>query len=103
MHLGIVPVGYADGIHRANAGVVLVHGRRVPILASPSLEYTRIDLTDVPRAQVGDEVVFIGRQGDEAIMPDEVLRARAIARLPDLMLDLKPTRQRYYQPSGENP
>jgi len=103
MRLGIVPIGYADGIHRANAGVVLVHGRRVPVLASPSLEYTRIDLTDTPDAQIGDEVVFIGRQGDEIIEAGEVLRARAIARLPDLMLDLKPTIQRIYQPDRSTP
>lgn len=97
MRLGIVPVGYADGIHRVNAGAVLVHGMRVPLLASPSLEYTRIDLTDVPAAQVGDEVVFIGSQGDATITAEEVMRARSIARLPDLMLELKPTIRRIYQ------
>jgi alanine racemase len=51
---------------------VLVRGRAVPIVAGPSLEHTRIDLTDVPDARVGDEVVVIGRQGDAEITLAEV-------------------------------
>jgi alanine racemase len=49
-----------------------VRGHAVPIVASPSLEHTRIDLTGVPGARVGDEVVVIGRQGDCEISPAEV-------------------------------
>ncbi|MGH7335250.1 MAG: alanine racemase C-terminal domain-containing protein, partial [Candidatus Rokuibacteriota bacterium] len=42
------------------------------IIGGPSLEHTRIDLTQVPDAQVGDEVVIIGRQGDAQITAAEV-------------------------------
>ena len=49
-----------------------MRGRAVPIVGSPSLEHTRIDLTGVPDAGVGDEVVIIGRQGDLEISPAEV-------------------------------
>lgn len=55
-----------------HVGRVLVRGRAVPIVASPSLEHTRIDLTEVPDARVGDEVVIIGRQGDNEITIAEV-------------------------------
>jgi alanine racemase len=72
MRLGVIPVGMGDGFHRLNAGSVLVRGRRVPILARPSLEHTRLDLTTVPEAVVGDEVVLIGRQGTAEITLDEV-------------------------------
>jgi alanine racemase len=41
-------------------------------VASPSLEHTRIDLTEAPDARVGDEVVIIGRQGDAEITAAEV-------------------------------
>jgi alanine racemase len=51
---------------------VLVHGRSAPVLASPSLEHTRIDLGQAPEAQVGDEVIVIGRQGDAEITLGEV-------------------------------
>jgi alanine racemase len=46
--------------------------RAVPIIGGPSLEHTRIDLTQVPEAQVGDEVVIIGRQGDAEITAAEI-------------------------------
>ena len=49
-----------------------MRARAVPIVGSPSLEHTRIDLTGVPDAGVGDEVVIIGRQGNLEISPAEV-------------------------------
>ena len=72
MRLGVIPIGSADGMLWLNAGRVLVRGQAVPIVSSPSLEHTRIDLTGVPDAAVGDEVVIIGRQGDREITQAEV-------------------------------
>lgn len=72
--LGLVPLGYADGLPRllANRGHMLVHGRRCPIAGRVCMDQTVIDVTDVPGAAVGDPVVVIGRQGDEWIGADEV-------------------------------
>jgi alanine racemase len=72
LRLGVVPMGSADGLRWLHADRVLVRGRAAPIIGSPSLEHTRIDLTSVPDAAVGDEVVIIGRQGDLEITPAEV-------------------------------
>jgi alanine racemase len=72
MRLGVIPAGSADGLKWLHAGHVLVRGRAAPVIGSPSLEHTRIDLTGVPDARVGDEVVIIGRQGDLEITPAEV-------------------------------
>lgn len=72
MRLGVIPMGSADGLLWLHAGRVLVRGRSVPIIGAPSLEHTRIDLTSVPDARVGDPVVVIGRQGDAEITPAEV-------------------------------
>jgi alanine racemase len=72
MRLGVVPMGTADGLRWLHAGRVLVRGRAVPVVGAPSLEHTRIDLTGVPDAVVGDEVVIIGRQGSLEISPAEV-------------------------------
>ena len=72
MRVGVIPAGTADGLAWLHAGRVLVRGKAVPIVASPSLEHTRIDLTPVPDARVGDEVVIIGRQGDAEITAAEV-------------------------------
>jgi alanine racemase len=72
MRLGVIPMGSADGLKWLHAGRVLVRGRAAPIISSPSLEHTRIDLTGVPDAAVGDEAVIIGSQGDLEITPAEV-------------------------------
>jgi alanine racemase len=78
MRLGVVPIGSADGMLWLHAGRVLVRGRFAPIVGSPSLEHTRIDLTGIPDAAVGDEVVIIGRQGDLEITPAEVAKRHGI-------------------------
>jgi len=78
MRLGVIPIGSADGMNWLHAGRVLVRGRAAPIVSSPSLEHTRIDLTDVPGAQVGDEVVIIGRQGDAEITAAEVAKRHGL-------------------------
>jgi len=67
VRLGVIPLGAADGLVHLHVGRVLVRGRSAPILVGPNLEHTRIDLTAVPEARVGDEVVLIGRQGGEEI------------------------------------
>jgi alanine racemase len=72
LRLGVVPMGSADGLRWLHAGRVLVRGRAVPLIGVPSLEHTRIDLTTVPDAAVGDEVVIIGRQDAFEITPAEV-------------------------------
>lgn len=72
MRLGVIPMGSADGLRWLHAGRVLVRGHAAPIVGAPSLEHTRIDLTNVPGAAVGDEVVVIGRRGDLEISPAEI-------------------------------
>ena len=69
-----VAAGYADGVNRglSNRGRALVRGRAAPIVGRVSMELTALDVTGVPEARVGDEVVFIGRQGGQVIAADEV-------------------------------
>jgi len=67
-------VGYNDGYPRfqSNVGEVLVRGMRVPVVGTVCMDTTMIDVTDVPDVRVGDEVVLIGRQGDEEILADDI-------------------------------
>jgi len=68
-----VPIGYADGVPRrlsAVGGEVLVGGRRRPIVGVVTMDQLMVDCGDDPVA-TGDEVVLIGRQGDEEISADE--------------------------------
>lgn len=68
-----VPVGYADGWSRmqTNNGCVLVGGRRAPIIGRICMDQFMVDVTGL-NAQVGDEAVLLGVQGDERIDADEI-------------------------------
>lgn len=69
-----VPVGYADGYDRGLSlkGSVLVRGRRAPILGRVCMDQIMVDVSEIPEASVGDEVVLMGRQGDEEISAEEI-------------------------------
>ena len=74
--VGVIPFGKVDGGGRCHASEVLVRGRRVPVLGTPSLEYMRLDLSAIDDAEEDDEVVLIGRQGGAEISLAEVCAAR---------------------------
>lgn len=59
MRIGILPIGYNDGIDRrlSNKGYVTVSNTNCKILGRVSMNITTIDLTNVPNAQKGDTVV----------------------------------------------
>jgi alanine racemase len=78
MRLGIMALGTADGLGVVSASEVLVRGRRAPLIEPISLEHCRVDLTGINDASAGDEVVVIGRQGDEEISIDEVVQHRGL-------------------------
>lgn len=68
-----VPLGYADGIPRRLSdlgGEVLIRGNRYPYAGTVTMDQVVVDVGDDP-VEVGDEVVFIGRQGDEEVTATE--------------------------------
>jgi alanine racemase len=73
-HVGVIPIGYGDGWRRAltNNADVLVRGRRHPLVGTVSMDNITIELGPETDVEPGDEVVLIGRQGDERILAEEV-------------------------------
>jgi alanine racemase len=71
-----VPIGYGDGWRRGltNNCDVLVRGRRHPLVGTVSMDNVTVALGAETDVQVGDEVVLIGRQGEERILAEEVAR-----------------------------
>ncbi len=61
--IATVPVGYGDGYPRSlsNKGYVLIRGRRAPILGRVCMDQFMVDVTDIPGASEGDEVILMGR------------------------------------------
>lgn len=70
--IGVIALGYADGFRRVDDNQVLIRGRRAPVVGRVSMDLSAIQLDTVPDACEGDEVVIIGRQGDEMIMAADV-------------------------------
>lgn len=112
--IATLPVGYADGYDRSlsNSGQVLVRGLRAPVVGRVSMDLVTIDLTDIPDAALGDEVVLLGRQGDEEISAEELARktdtisyevfCRISARVPRVYHDADgpAVRSRFNAPIG---
>jgi alanine racemase len=60
--IATLPVGYADGYDRllSNNAEVLIRGKRAPVVGRVSMDLVTIDVTDIPDAAVGDEVILLG-------------------------------------------
>ena len=90
----ILPLGYGDGYPRtlSNNAEVLVHGTRCPVVGLVSMDCTVVDVSAVPRVQIGDEAVLLGAQGEDLISAGELAQragtvvqeivARMSVRLP---------------------
>jgi alanine racemase len=100
--LALVPMGYADGYHRAlsNRGYMLVGGRRAPVVGRVSMDQTTIDVTGIPGVREGDPVVVVGRQGKEQVSFSDL--AALIDTIPyELLTHLNKRLPRVYLQGGE--
>jgi alanine racemase len=89
--IAVLPVGYADGYAWRLTGKAegLVRGRRVPVVGAVSMDMIFVDLTDHPGREeigVGEEVVLLGRQGDERITAFDL--AETVGTIPYELLCL---------------
>jgi alanine racemase len=75
--IATVPLGYFEGIDRrsSNAGMMLVHGKAVPIAGRVSMNMTSLDVTDIPGVARADTVIAISRT------PEDPNSVQAIAAL----------------------
>jgi alanine racemase len=71
--LAAIPVGYADGYsrHLSCKAEVLVRGRRARVAGTVCMDWTLIDVTDIPGVVVGDEVTLLGRDNGQVITAEE--------------------------------
>ncbi len=70
--LAVIPVGYYEGLDRklSNNGYFIVKGERSRILGRICMNMSMIDITHIPGADIGDEVVLLGRSGEEELTAD---------------------------------
>jgi alanine racemase len=68
-YIATLPIGYGDGLLRSASGrgVVLIGGKRCPVVGAISMDLTTVDVTDASGCAVGDEAVILGADGGDAI------------------------------------
>jgi alanine racemase len=97
--IGLVPIGYGDGLLRSlgnGHGRVLVRGRRAPIVGRVSMDQITIDLTEIDGARVGDRVTLIGRDGRKTQTAEELGRQAGTISY-DIVTKLLPRVPRVYR------
>lgn len=69
-----IPVGYADGYARglSNKGWVLIRGKKAPVLGRICMDQFMVDVTEIPEARELDEVILLGKSGDQQITMEEL-------------------------------
>jgi len=71
--VAVLPVGYADGYNRlfTNAGRVIVRDQFAPVVGTVCMDWTLVDVTDIPSVVAGDTVTLLGRSADLAITAEQ--------------------------------
>ncbi len=74
--IALLPIGYADGYPRglSNVGRAYVNGHIAPVVGRISMDWTLLDVTDVPNIETGDEVFLIGGGDEHSIKAAELAR-----------------------------
>ena len=70
--IGVIPVGYGDGYRRVPGQQVIVRGQLVNVVGRVCMDQCMLQLDEVPDAQPGDEVVLLGRDGDQEISANDL-------------------------------
>jgi alanine racemase len=75
--IAILPIGYGDGFPRVRSqGGALIHGKRAPLVGGIAMDALMVDITDIPEAQMWDEAVIMGRQGNEEITVHDIAKLK---------------------------
>jgi len=72
--IATIPIGYEDGLPRvlSNQGRVLINGQFAPMVGRISMDWTIVDVTDIPNVKLEDEVVIIGESNGLRISAEEL-------------------------------
>lgn len=96
--IGIIPLGYFDGIHRhySGKGYVIIRGKQASLVGTICMDFFMVDLSNIPEATVGDPVLIFGSDNfGNSISPDEFAR-RGNTSCYELITCLGPRIQRVF-------
>ena len=74
--VGVLPIGYYEGYPRllSNRARVLIRGQSASVIGRVCMNLTMIDLSGIPKAAIGDEVVLIGHQSRGEVAAEELAK-----------------------------
>lgn len=96
--IAILPIGYFDGLHRnySGKGVVIVRGRKAPMIGNICMDFMMIDVSDIPNADVGDSVLIFGEDEYGHFLSPEELASCGNSIVHELVTCLGPRIQRLF-------
>lgn len=73
MRVAVLPIGYADGLHRVLSGKidVLIHGVRCKQIGRICMDMCMVDITHIPDVKIGDIATIFGHDGEDEIISVE--------------------------------
>lgn len=75
--IAVLPIGYGDGFPRVrNTGCALIHGKRAPLIGGIAMDALMVDVTAIPEAQLWDEAMLMGRQGNDEITVHDIAKLK---------------------------
>lgn len=90
--IGVLPVGYFDGLHRhySGKGHLLLHGKQAPMVGNICMDFMMADVTQIPQTQVGDWALIFGEDGYGGILAPEQFAAQGRSIVHELITCLGP-------------
>ena len=103
MKIATIPVGYGDGYRRSlsNKGYVLIRGKKANILGRICMDQFMVDVTDIDGVISGDEVILIGKSGDEEITTEKMAEIAGDTFNYEVVCDLGKRMPRVYYRNGK--
>ena len=72
--IATIPIGYHDGYRRnlSNIARVIVNDSFAPVVGRISMDWTIVDVTEIPNIRIGDEVILIGKKNSLEILAEDL-------------------------------
>ena len=103
MKVATIPVGYGDGYRRSlsNKGYVLIRGKRANILGRVCMDQFMVDVSDIEGVEAGDDVVLIGKSGNEIISAEKLADIAGDTFNYEIVCDLGKRMPRIFSKNGK--
>lgn len=96
--IAVLPIGYFDGLHRnySGKGYVRIHGKKAHMVGRICMDYMMVDITDIPEAKIGDQVLLFGEDDNGDYISPEELATLGGSIVHELMTCLGPRIRRFF-------